>query len=104
MAVIGHNFVMTMYLAHYKPKMYRIELMNEVFMSAASLHLLLFSEWVPIIYQEFYGWTFVGFVGLFIITNLFFVIKNGLNVHFVLLKFKARFCKKKRATPTVVPT
>ena len=75
--------------------MYRIELMNEMFVAASSYHLVLFSEWVPTEDQDFYGWTFVGTICVFIFANKCLVISNGLPVHLLFKRFYNRHIKSK---------
>ena len=92
---LGLNLLMTLYLGHFKPYMYRIELMNEMFVAASSYHLVLFSEWVPTEDQDFYGWTFVGTLCVLILANMCLVISNGLPVHLLLKRFYNRHIKTK---------
>jgi hypothetical protein len=80
--------------------MYRIELMNELFVAAVSLHLILLSDWVPTAKEEFYGWSFVVLICLFILVNLLFVAKNGFNLHLLLKWIKVRWQNKKTEKPT----
>ena len=95
MITLGLNLLMTLYLGHFKPYMYRIELMNEMFVAASSYHLVLFSEWVPTEDQDFYGRTFVGTLCVLILANMCLVISNGLPVHLLLKRFYNRHIKTK---------
>ena len=95
MLILGVNILMTIYIAHWRPFMGRLELMNEMFMAMSSYHLLLFSKWVPTEIHSTYGWTFVGTIGVFIAINLLFVVRHGLPLHLVFKKLYNKSQKPK---------
>ena len=78
------NLSMLIYVAHYKPFSSRfrnrVEVVNEVFITLATFHFMLFTDFTKDVSTQFkIGWSLAAFIILHIMFNLGIVFKQMLN-------------------------
>jgi hypothetical protein len=98
------NLAVTAYQGYFKPipfKRYNwLEACNEVHIAAATLNVMMFTEWVPDPEVRYlYGWTFIAIMASTLFWNLIFVIHGLINLaKLLIIKLNNRikhWCRKK---------